>query len=120
MLVDMIRTKLAKLRDSWRDKRLDGQVTVWEFFDFVREGIVESMFIVEPIASGREKKQLVLDFAGWLFDTFEPAIRVRYPWLNWLFVLIGGNNGIKDEFLALVSVFVEAVYRSDFREPEVR
>lgn len=109
-----IKAALQRLAADWAAKKLDGKVTVQEFVAFVGEAIDEAMEIVAPIVSGSTKKDLVLSFAGYLFDIFSPFIIAKWGWLAWLLSFFGGAS-LKDEFLQLVSLAIELFYNVNFK-----
>jgi hypothetical protein len=113
MVINQIRNELVALGKSWQAKQLDGTFTVSEFFDFSREAIQRAMTIVAPIKDGPTKKKMVLEWAGTLFDFFAPFIKSRFPWLAWFAWLFGED--LRDEYLALVSLWIEVVYRDEFK-----
>lgn len=115
LLPPHIKSALERLAADWAAKKLDGKVTVREFLAFIASGLDEAMTIVVPLPDGKTKKTVVLEFAGYLYDVFEPFILVKFGWLAWLFMLIGGSNGMKDEFLQLVDLAIELFYNANIK-----
>jgi hypothetical protein len=109
-----IKAALQRLAAKWAAKKLDGKVTAREFVEFIGEGIDEAMEVVSPIIGGATKKELVLAFAGYLFDVFSPFILAKWGWLGWLLSFIGGQS-VRDEFLQLVDFAIELYYSANFK-----
>lgn len=112
-----VRSKLRELVSDWGTKKTTGTraMSLSSFIEFSRKFVKEAMKVVSGLIDNAEKKALVLEYAGKLYDVFEPLIKVRYPYLNWLFILIGGSNGMKDEFLQAVTLLIEIIYVEEFK-----
>lgn len=111
----VITSKLAQLVRNYKEDGPTKTVSLSWFIEYARGFIKQAMLIVNGLVDNAEKKRLVLEYAGKLYDVFEPLIKVRYPWLNWLFILIGGDNGMKDEFLQAVTVLIEVIWIEDIK-----
>ena len=119
MSIMQVRNKLHDLVYDWKLNKTSistpRAMSLSSFIEFSRQFVKEAMKIVSGLINNAEKKALVLEYAGKLFDIFEPLIKVRYPYLNWLFILLGGTNGLKDEFLQAITLLIEIIYVEEFK-----
>ena len=113
-ILDTVKTRLSDLLADWKGRTLKVR-SLSGFIDFARKAIKEAMAAVMPLMDGPQKKQLVLDFAGKLFDAYSPLILSRLPaWLRWLAFLFGGED-LRDEFLSAVTVLIEVIFAENFK-----
>lgn len=111
-LLDTVKSRLSGLLDEWKETA-GKTFTLIGFIDFAKKAVEQAMLIVNPLTDGAQKKALVLDFAGKLFDFFAPYIKST-SWLGWLWRLLGDDT-MKQTFLAAVSALVEVIFVEKFK-----
>jgi hypothetical protein len=116
-LLDSAKQALQAVVNKWKAIRLDGKVTFSEFIEFSRAGVKELMTVIAPFAlDGKTKKQLVLEFAGQLYDFFAPLIIARlatHPWLFWMAWFFTEDR--RDEFLTAVTIIIQQIFGDEFQ-----
>lgn len=113
-LLDQVKQRLNNLLAQWKGVTSKG-FSLSGFIDFARKFVEEAMAIVVPLSDPAQKKALVLEFAGKLFDAYSPLIMSRLPiWMRWLAFLIGGED-LRDEFLSAVTVLIEVIFVEKFK-----
>lgn len=110
--LDSIKQQLRNLIASWKSKAVDG-LTVAELVEFAREFVAEAMAIVNSLTDNAQKKALVLEASGLLFDFFAPKIVMALPWYLW-FLAPFFRAQARQQFLSAVTVLIEVIFQAKF------
>lgn len=111
-----VRDRLEDLVESTTKNLSVKSVTIAAFVDLIRKQFVEKAMLVvkEFVPNNAEKKALVLEYAGRLFDVFAPKIALVLPWyLFWLKPFLAAQA--RDQFLTAISNLIEIIFVEKFK-----